>query len=135
MQKNIFKKEYIALLEGVIKNNTQTISAPIARKANSIIQREVNKNGETAISHYSVLKRYSNYTLVKYILETGKTHQLRVHSSYIGHSILGDTLYGNGSGKISRQALHAIKVQFVHPITKKNVQYIAKIPNDILYLL
>lgn len=107
------------------------INVPIARKENSIIERCVNSNGDTAITHYNVLKNNFNYSLVYCLLETGRTHQIRVHLSYIGHPILGDTLYGKESNLINRQALHAYKVSFIHPITKKNVTYMADLPNDI----
>lgn len=108
-----------------------TINVPISRKENSIIERCVNSNGDTAITHYNVLKNNFDYSLVYCLLETGRTHQIRVHLSYIGHPILGDTLYGKESNLINRQALHAYKVSFIHPITKKNVTYMADLPNDI----
>lgn len=103
-------------------------------KSGSIIEREVSAKGDTAISHFEVLQRFENYTKVKYTLETGRTHQLRVHSKYIGHTILGDTLYGTPSPKISRQALHAYKVSFIHPITKKNIVLETELPEDMKVL-
>lgn len=108
-----------------------TINAPITRKENSIIERCVNINGDTAITHYNVLKNNFDYSLVYCLLETGRTHQIRVHLSYIGHPIIGDTLYGTESNIIKRQALHAYKVNFIHPITKENVTFIADLPHDI----
>lgn len=108
-----------------------TINAPIARKENSIIERCVNINGDTAITHYNVLKNNVDYSLVHCLLETGRTHQIRVHLSYIGHPIIGDTLYGTESNIINRQALHAFKVSFIHPITKQSVTFIAELPHDI----
>ena len=135
MKDKLFKKEYTALLEGVLENSSGTINVPITRRAGSIIEREVSDLGETAISHYEVIKKYEDYTLVKFLLETGRTHQLRVHSKYIEHPILGDTLYGNGSSLICRQALHASKVSFVHPISKENVSYVSPIPDDIEKLI
>lgn len=112
-----------------------TINAPIARKENSIIERCVHEKGDASITHYNVLKTNFNYSVVKLLLETGRTHQIRVHLSYIGHPIIGDALYGSASTKINRQALHAFKVCFIHPILKKEVCYIAPIPNDIKALL
>ena len=108
-----------------------TINAPISRKENSIIERCVDVNGDTAITHYNVLKNDFDYSLVYCLLETGRTHQIRVHLSYIGHPIVGDTLYGTESNLINRQALHAYRVSFIHPITKENVTYIAEFPHDI----
>ena len=131
MQAHIFKKYYISALEGNIEKLKGSIVAPISRKENSIIERCVNDNGETAITHYCVLENLNNYCLVKFELETGRTHQIRVHSKYIGHPILGDTLYGKPSDLISRQALHAYSVKFIHPITKENLEFVAEIPNDI----
>ena len=137
MKKNVFSKEYLAICEGIFEKRSGTITAPIARKENSIIERCVKEDGDISITHYNVLKINSsyNYSIVKLLLETGRTHQIRVHLSHIGHPILGDTLYGNGSTKINRQALHALKVSFVHPISKKEVCYIAPIPNDMKNLL
>jgi len=93
MKKHIFKKEYIAIVEGVLKNKIGTIHLPIARKPGSIIEREVFFNGDDAITHYEVLEETSSLSMVKVLLETGRTHQIRVHFSHIGHPILGDTLY------------------------------------------
>lgn len=120
-----FKKEYLAILVGNLEKQNGTINANIARKENSIIEREINFNGEIAITHYELIKNfeYDNQKLafVKFILETGRTHQIRVHSKYIGHPILGDTLYGKSSNLVSTQVLHAYKVTFLHPITKKQL--------------
>lgn len=134
MKSKEFEKEYVAILEGNLSNNKGTIDASISRKENSIIERCISKDGETAITHYELIKNYNNYCVVKFILETGRTHQIRVHCKHIGHSIIGDTLYGNSSPIISRQALHAYKVKFIHPVTQKIVEYISAIPNDILKL-
>lgn len=131
MQFGIFQKEYIAFLEGNLSNLSGTINAPIARKENSIIERCIKENGEKAITHYKLIENKQNFCMVNFKLETGRTHQIRVHSSYINHPLLGDTLYGSPSPLISRQALHAYKVKFIHPITKKYVQYISPIPNDM----
>lgn len=119
MKSGKFKKEYIALCEGKFKKEKGIINAPIARKENSIIERCVKGDGDTAITEYEVLEynETNNYSIVKCNLKTGRTHQIRVHLSYIGHPILGDTLYGNPSELISRQALHAFRVEFIHPIT------------------
>lgn len=117
-----YTKEYIAIVVGTLEGNG-IIDKPIKRKANSIIERCVDENGEKAITEYEVLKNFNingeDLTEVKCILHTGKTHQIRVHMASIGHAILGDTLYGKESDLIDRQALHAFKVKFIHPIVKK----------------
>lgn len=139
MRSHDFKKEYYAILEGFIENKNQKIIAPISRKQNSIIEREVNEKGDFAVTHLELIKNfeYNNIKLafVKFILETGRTHQIRVHSKYINHPILGDSLYGNSSTLITRQALHAYKIYFIHPITKKNMEIVAPIPNDMKRIL
>lgn len=134
MKSKTFVKEYIAVLDGILSENEGTICAPIARKENSIIEREISENGDTAITHFEVLKTLNNISLVKFTLETGRTHQIRVHSKSIGHPIIGDTLYGTPSPLISRQALHAYKVSFVHPISKKQISITTDLPKDILSL-
>ena len=135
MKLGLFKKEYIALLKGNIKENKGTINAPIARKKESIIERDISKDGASSVTHYELIKNYDNFCLVKFILETGRTHQIRVHSKYIGHPILGDTLYGKSSNLINRQALHAYKINFVHPINNKKIEIISKPPKDISKLI
>lgn len=135
MQNNTFYKEYIALLCGNLENISGKIEAPIARKENSIIERCINPNGDYALTYYELIKNYPNFCLVKFILKTGRTHQIRVHSKYICHPILGDTLYGTSSDLINRQALHCRKLSFVHPITKKELKLEAPIPLDMQSLI
>lgn len=123
MKNGEFYKEYIAICEGKFNNLKGIIDAPIARKENSIIERCVNENGDRAITEYEVLSynKDKNYSVVKCVLKTGRTHQIRVHLSHIGHHILGDTLYGNSSSLINRQALHSYCVSFIHPIFKSKM--------------
>ena len=139
MQNKEFKKEYIAICEGHLENKSGTINVPIARKENSIIERCINPDGDIAITHYKVIKEFIKNDIkmseLLIDLETGRTHQIRVHLSYIGHPIVGDTLYGKESLLISRQALHAYKVYFKHPITNENMEITAEIPKDILALI
>lgn len=135
MKQNVFKKKYLAVLSGILEKDSGTISAPIARKNDSIIEREIREDGDLAISHFKVLERFNNMTLVEYTLETGRTHQLRVHSKYIGHPIVGDSLYGLQSPLISRQALHAYEVSFVHPINKDKMLIHSDLPDDIKKLI
>ena len=135
MQDNIFKKEYIGILDGIVEPKSGTIDAPIARKDDSIIERCISENGQKSITHYKATVTKENMSILHFILETGRTHQIRVHSKYIGHPIVGDTLYGIPSSLISRQALHAYKINFIHPITKKEVQFIADLPKDMSVLI
>ncbi len=135
MQLKTFCKEYIAILEGTLDKNKGTINAPISRKNGSIIERCIDENGTNAISHYEVIGTKNNLSLVKFVLETGRTHQIRLHSKYIGHPIIGDTLYGNESPLICRQALHCHKISFVHPITKNQLQLVAPMPEDMLEIV
>lgn len=135
MKNNIFKKEYLSILEGHLEKTYGTIDAPIARKEGSIIEREINSNGDYAVTHYELIKNFikinQELSLVKFTLETGRTHQIRLHSKHIGHPILGDSLYGNSSDLISRQALHAYKITFIHPISKKEICLETKLPEDM----
>lgn len=119
------------------KRRSGTIDAPIARKEDSIIQRCISENGDRAITHYEVIEenRKQNYSIVRCLLETGRTHQIRVHMAHIGHPILGDTLYGSTSPFILRQALHSYITSFIHPITKEKVEYLAPIPEDMKSLI
>lgn len=135
MKTDDLKKEYLALVNGSLSKKEQIISAPISRKENSIIERCVNTNGNEAITIVELLKNFDNYSLIKCILKTGRTHQIRVHMQFIKHSILGDTLYGVSSNLINRQALHAYKVSFTHPITKENITIIAELPEDMKRLI
>lgn len=131
MRKNIFHKEYIAIVDGIWERQSGTINVPISRKEGSIIERKVSENGDIAITHFEKIKDFGNCSEMKFILETGRTHQIRVHCQYVGHPILGDTLYGKESKLINRQALHAYKVNFIHPITKEKLEIIAPLPYDI----
>ena len=131
MQEGILKKEYLCLVSGTINPKSGTINLPIARKEGSIMERCIDEKGKQAITHYKVIKEFKNYSLVECRLETGRTHQIRLHMASIGHPLLGDTLYGTSSSLISRQALHSYKIKFIHPITKKEIELIAKLPQDI----
>lgn len=135
MQNNTFSKEYLAILEGILNKKKGTIIAPIARKKDSIIERCVDESGDFSITHYKVIKEFNNLSLVNFKLETGRTHQIRVHSSYIGHPILGDDLYGNKSSLIYRQALHSYKISFIHPKTREKMCFEIDLPKDMLNIL
>ena len=111
------------------------INAPISRKENSIIERCINKDGAPSVTHYEVIdeEEINNIKIskVKCTLETGRTHQIRVHMSYVDHPLLGDDLYGGNTNLINRQALHSSKISFIHPITKQVVNYEAPLPDDL----
>lgn len=135
---NKYHKEYLAIVVGKLLGSG-IIDKPIARKEDSIIERCIDSNGEKSITEYEVIQNFkvnnTNLSLLKCILHTGRTHQIRVHMKSIGHPILGDTLYGNYSELINRQALHAYKICFIHPITKKEIEITSSIPNDMLKII
>lgn len=135
MKLGTFKKEYLALVKGTLNKNKQTINEPIARKQDSIIERCISQDGDKAITEVELIKTFDGYSLIKCNLKTGRTHQIRVHMSHIGHPILGDDLYGKKSTLINRQALHAYRINFIHPLNKKEIEIVAKIPKDIERLL
>lgn len=128
------KKDYYAVVDGTIENDG-IVDAPIARCGDSIIKRKVDENGETAITEYFPIKSNGNATLVKFNLKTGRTHQIRVHMEHIGHSLLGDKLYGGDCSLISRQALHCKDIYFTHPITEKPMHITCDFPNDMKNLV
>ncbi|HAQ06591.1 MAG TPA: RNA pseudouridine synthase [Bacillus bacterium] len=125
------KRTYEALAEGIIGPETGMIEEPIARKNDSIIEREVNPDGQYACTFYRVLKRYGNFTHIQLRLETGRTHQIRVHMAFIGHPLLGDTLYGGNRQLISRQALHCREIKFIHPFLQKEFHFSSELPEDM----
>ena len=131
------KKTYIALVRGVFKENEATIDMPIGRSPSDRKKMVVNKNGKNAITHIKVLKRFDKYTLLRVNIETGRTHQIRVHLSHIGYPIVGDYTYSNGKNEfdVIGQCLHAQKLEFKHPITQKDMCLEAELPQyfkDIL---
>lgn len=131
LNRNI-KREYLAIVDGSMEEEDGTIDAPIGRKSGSTIERMVDyENGERAVTHYKVLGRRKNATLIALQLETGRTHQIRVHMTSIGHPLLGDFLYNATDDRMSRQALHAWHLTFVHPITKEEMHLEAPIPEDM----
>lgn len=123
-------KTYIALVRGIVKENEASIDMPIGRSQKDRKKMAVNKNGKNAITHFKVLKRYSDCTLLELVIETGRTHQIRVHLSEIGYPVIGDYTYSNGKNRfnIEGQMLHSYKIKFIHPTTKKEVEFIADLP-------
>ncbi len=124
------KKTYIALVRGVVKENEATIDMPIGRSNSDRKKMAVTKNGKNAVTHIKVLKRYDKYTLLEVNIETGRTHQIRVHLAHIGYPVIGDYIYSNGKNEfgIVGQCLHAKSLEFKHPITGEDMKLEAPLP-------
>lgn len=134
IKKTKIYKEYLAIVEGIPQDEHGIIDLPIARKPGSIMERYVSEEGQEAITEYELLKSIEKpeLSLLKIKLHTGRTHQIRVHLSYLDMPILGDTLYGRESELIERQALHAYSMKFNHPITRAPVSLTATPSKDFL---
>lgn len=128
------KKDYYAICLGIL-NGSGTIDLPIRRVSDSIIKRGVFDDGEKAVTHWTAIKSKNGSTLLKINLETGRTHQIRVHFSHAGHSLIGDTLYGGSSDLINRQALHCKTIYFTHPVTGKKITVDSDFPVDFSGLI
>ncbi|XXM74057.1 RluA family pseudouridine synthase [Lysinibacillus sphaericus] len=124
------KRTYLALVHGRLKQKKGTISEPIGRDRHHNTRRRVSSSGQKAVTHYKVLEFHENMTLVEVVLDTGRTHQIRVHMSHIGHPLAGDTLYG-GTLVFQRQALHAARITFPHPLTGEWIECEAECLDDI----
>ena len=130
------EKVYIAVVKGVVKKDSGTINLPIFRPSEDSIKRVVDDKGQASITHYEVLERLNDATVLKLRLETGRTHQIRVHLSHIGYGIIGDELYGYvDENLINRQALHAYSLKFKQPRTKENLEFKADLPEDMKNLI
>lgn len=123
-------RSYIALVEGILKKDEGTIDAPLGRHPIERIKIAVVKDGRRAVTHYKVLDRYKNNTLVECILETGRTHQIRVHMMHIGHPLVGDPVYGHKKQRfnLNGQMLHAKKLGFIHPSTGEYIEFQSDLP-------
>ena len=119
------------LLKEESSNKNGTIEYPIGRRDDSIIEREVRSDGQYACTHFKVIGRHKDFTHVELQLETGRTHQIRVHMSFIGHPLLGDDLYGGDTTIIDRQALHCKRIKFTHPFTRREMIFSAPLPADL----
>ena len=124
------EKTYIALVRGIVKENEATINMPIGRSTKDRKKMAVSKNGKNAITHFKVLERYEKYTLLEIKIETGRTHQIRVHLSHIGYPVVGDYTYSNGRNdfNVEGQMLHSKKIKFRHPKSEKEMELEAKLP-------
>jgi 23S rRNA pseudouridine1911/1915/1917 synthase len=129
------KRTYVAFAEGVFSERAGKIEKPIGRKQESIIEREIRSDGQYALTYYQVLRTFSDFTMVELQLETGRTHQIRVHLSAIGHPLLGDDLYGGGKNLIERQALHCKKLTFDHPFLNQRLEFTCDLPYDMNQLI
>lgn len=124
------KKTYIALVRGIVRENMATIDMPIARSNKDRTKMAVSKNGKNAITHIKVLERFKGFTLLEVNIETGRTHQIRVHLSEIGYPIVGDYVYSNGKNQFNvvGQMLHSMRIEFKHPVTNKQMKLEAELP-------
>lgn len=129
------KRTYIAIVHGQLEELSGVINAPIGRKEESIIEREVRSDGQQAITNFKVIKRLEEDTVIELCLETGRTHQIRVHLAYLGHPLLGDDLYGGQLKKIDRQALHSFQLQFFHPLLEKEMNFSIEPPPDMSHIM
>lgn len=131
-----FRREYLAVCEGIPYPPEGIINAPIGRAPDSIIQRQVNGlDCQSAVTHYKVLESHLSHSLVSLQLETGRTHQIRVHMAHIGHPLTGDFLYGQERQDISRPALHSHNLSIVHPVSKSEISFCSPLPSDMLQFL
>lgn len=133
--KEQFKKEYTAFIEGKINPADGLINLPIERLEEGKVSRGVVENGAPSLTEYKTTESYESFSVVEVVLHTGRTHQIRVHFSHLGHPLLGDDLYGGDCAMISRQALHARKLSFLHPITEKEIIIETDLPQDMLRIL
>lgn len=137
LRNHSMKREYYALVEGRIKENNGTIDKPLGRNKRDRLKMGIVKDGRHAVTHYEVIERYKSTTLVRCVLETGRTHQIRVHMASVGHSLLGDPLYGlkKQKFKLDGQMLHAKTLGFIHPGSKEYIEFTSELPEDYKKLL
>ncbi len=130
IQDRLVTKKYIALVKGVVKDDEATIDMPIARSKVDRKKMAVDKDGKQAVTHFKVIKRYKRYTLLEIKIDTGRTHQIRVHMAKIGYPVVGDMVYSNGKNEfgVEGQMLHAKSLEFSHPITGKKMHLEAPLP-------
>ena len=125
-------REYLAIARGSVTPSEGTIQAPLGRKDGTIIERAVDwEHGEDAVTHYKVVKEANGHSLVSLRLETGRTHQIRIHMKYLGYPLIGDYLYNPDMEYMTRQALHSHHMEFTHPITGEHMSFTAPLPEDM----
>lgn len=135
-KKKEVRREYLAVVRGHIIPESGTISAPLARKGGTIIERVVDfDRGEPAVTHYHLIQEANGHSLVSLQLETGRTHQIRIHLKHLGFPLVGDYLYNPDMEYISRQALHSFRLSFPHPITGEAMDFTAPLPEDMRNIL
>ncbi|SCJ18529.1 Ribosomal large subunit pseudouridine synthase D [uncultured Clostridium sp.] len=136
MSEDKVDKKYITVVKGIVKDDFGTINAPIYRQTEDSIKRIVDERGQESVTHYKVIERLNDATVLDVKLETGRTHQIRVHMNHIGHGIIGDELYGYvDEDLINRQALHAYSLEFEQPRTKEKLKFKAQVPEDMKKLI
>ncbi len=135
LQKGSLNRNYIAVLEGKLASSSGVLEFPIGKPVIDSNKRAVTANGETAITKYQVINSTEDHTLVSVAMETGRTHQIRVHFSHIGHPLVGDTLYGRRSSAFTRQALHSYQVSFLQLDTNTPMTVTADYPEDLKTLI
>ncbi|MCI4135855.1 RluA family pseudouridine synthase [Bacillus vallismortis] len=131
----LVKRRYMAVVHGRMTQVEGTVDAPIGRHPDSIIERVVTPEGQKAVTHFHVTHATDEITTVTLQLETGRTHQIRVHMNYLGHPLCGDTLYGGTRREIGRQALHSERLSFIHPLTQESMTFHATLPQDMKDLI
>jgi len=131
-----FHQEYLAIVRGTPAPDHGTVTAPLSRKPGSVIERTVDfDHGEAAVTHYRTIEQKNGHSLVSLHLETGRTHQIRIHMKYLGFPLIGDYLYNPDMEYIARQALHSHKISFRHPISGKWMEFTAPLPEDMRHVL
>ena len=129
-------REYLGIVRGHIQPESGTITAPLGRKEGSIIERIVDcENGESAVTHYQFLEERNGHSLISLHLETGRTHQIRIHLKHLGFPLVGDSLYNPDMEFITRQALHSARLEFTHPITGRHMEFTSPLPADMKKVL
>lgn len=135
MQNGRCRKEYLAVVHNQIVMDSGIIDLPIGRPYEDSLIFGITPRGKEAITHFTVLQRFAGGSLIRLRLETGRTHQIRVHMSHLGHPLMGDDLYGGSLNMIRRQALHSWRLEFSHPVTRENMQLVAPLPADLTSLI